>query len=140
LKDLRKNKYHKVNAVVKSSSDISINPIKEFVLPSPTVSETNYVAFGLASMEYFIELYNQFSENSNCDSIAATDRALGIPDQELIDWERENGSIQRLSVYSCIRNKFHHPNNTRNDRKFRMDYEAVEQATVFLRGKIANEA
>lgn len=136
LKDLRKNKYHKVNAVVKNDAGISINPINEFVLPSPTVSETNYVAFGLASMEYFIELYNQFAESKNVDSIAAIDRALGVPDDEMIQWEREDASIQKLSVYSCIRNKFFHPNNKKNDSKFKMDYAAVEEAIKFLREKL----
>lgn len=103
LKDLQKNKYHKINAIVRNNEAININPIDEFVLPMPTVSETNYVAFGLASMEYFIELYNQFGEANGQESIAGIDRAIGVPEAEKIDWVREDGSIQRLSKYSCIR-------------------------------------
>ena len=137
LKDLQRNKKHKINAVVRGGDQVSINPISKFVLPLPTVSETNYVAFDLASMEYFIELYNQFSENNECETVTATDKALGIPDAELIEWEREDAQKQSLSVYSCIRNKFHHPNNRKNDDKFKMDYDAIAEAIVFLRQKVS---
>jgi AAA15 family ATPase/GTPase len=137
LKDLQvSKKKHKTNALVRDGESVDVNPIKKFVLPSPTVSETNYVAFGLASMEYFIELYNQFSENNGCDNIADTDRALGVPATDLIEWERESGKKEMLSVYSCIRHKFHHPNNKKNDKKFKLDYKAVSDAIKFLRSKV----
>lgn len=136
LKDLQVTKKHKINALVREGVTVDINPIKKFVLPIPTASETNYVAFGLASMEYFIELYNQFSENNSCDTIADTDKALGVPAADLIEWERESGKKEKLSVYSCIRNKFHHPNNKKNDKKFKWDYDAVSDAIEFLRSKV----
>lgn len=136
LKDLQVTKKHKINALVREAETVDINPIKKFILPIPTASETNYVAFGLASMEYFIELYNQFSENKGCDTIADTDKALGVPAAELIEWERESGKKEKLSVYSCIRNKFHHPNNKKNDKKFKWDYDAVSDAIEFLRSKV----
>ncbi len=138
VKDLRKNNAHKVNAVVREDARISVNPIKKYVLPLPTVSETNYVAFNLASMEYFIELYNQFGENNGLDSVGAIDRAFAVADAELVEWEREDGQKQRLSVYSCIRNKFHHPNNQRNDSKFKMDYDSLAEAIDFLRRKVSS--
>ncbi len=138
LKDLQKNKHHKINAIIRNNEVISINPIEEFVLPMPTVSETNYVAFGLASMEYFIELYNQFGEANGQDSIAGIDRAIGVPDAEKIDWERENGDIQRLSKYSCIRNKFHHPANRRNDANIDISYAAIDEAIRFFRDKLSS--
>lgn len=137
LKDLQKNRKHITNAIVRDEEGITINPINKFVLPLPTVSETNYVAFGLASMEYFIELYNQFAENSGTETIADTDRALAVPDTEKVDWKHPDGHIQRLSVYSCIRNKFHHPNNKQNDGKFGMGYENISSAIEFLRQKIS---
>src|SRR5690606_34065698 len=110
-----------------------------FVLPIPTVSETNYVAFGLASMEYFIELYNQFGEDNECDTVTSIDKALDIPDSEKIEWEKENGQKQKLSVYSCVRNKFHHPTNKKNDEKFEMSYESIAESIVFLRNKLSNK-
>ncbi|MGD8373545.1 MAG: AAA family ATPase [Candidatus Woesebacteria bacterium] len=139
LKDLQKNKHHKINALVREGDGITINPIEKFVLPMPTVSETNYVAFGLASMEYFIELYNHFGEINEQDSVAGIDQAIGAPDDEKIDWQREDGSTQRLSKYSCIRNKFHHPANRRNDSIIDISYSAVDEAIQFLREKIQNE-
>jgi AAA15 family ATPase/GTPase len=137
LKDLQKNSHHKTNALVRSGDTVTINPINKFVLPLPTVSETNYVAFGLASMEYYIELYNQFGEMNSCETVAAIDRAFNLPATELIAWERENGVIQNLSKYSCIRNKFHHPNNRLNDDKFSYDYDAISGAIDYLRQRIA---
>lgn len=136
LKDLQKNNKHKINALVREGSSIAINPIEKFVLPIPTVSETNYVAFGLSTIEYFIELYNHFSEIKNCNGIADTDRELGVATADLIDWERDDGSSQQLSVYSCMRNKFHHPNNRLNDSKFDRSYESLAVAIEFLREKI----
>lgn len=138
LKDLQKNKHHKINAIVRNDEVITINPIDKFVLPMPTVSETNYVAFGLASMEYFIELYNQFGEANGQDSIAGIDRAIGVPDAEKIDWERENGDVERLSKYSCIRNKFHHPANRRNDANIDISYTAIDEAIRFFRDKLSS--
>lgn len=137
LKDMQKNKYHKINAIVRDEEEIKVNPLEKFVLPLPTVSETNYVAFNLASMEYFIELYNQFGEMNEVSSVAEIDPLLGIPKSELIEWVRDDGSTQTLSVYSCIRNKFHHPTNRLNDAKFSMDYDSVAEAIDFLRSKIA---
>lgn len=139
LKDLQKCQYHKVNAIVRNGQEIQINPIEDFVLPIPTVSETNYVAFGLASMEYFIELYNQFGEDNECDTVTSIDKALDIPDSEKIEWEKENGQKQKLSVYSCVRNKFHHPTNKKNDEKFEMSYESIAASIVFLRNKLSNK-
>jgi energy-coupling factor transporter ATP-binding protein EcfA2 len=138
LKDLQKNKHHKINAILRDGDEIRINPIEKFVLPMPTVSETNYVAFGLASMEYFIELYNQFGEKNGQDSIAGINRAIGVPEAEKVDWIREDGSIQRLSKYSCIRNKFHHPANRRNDANIDISYEAIDEATRFFRQNISS--
>lgn len=136
LKDLQKSTHHKTNALVNEGTGVTINPIDEFVLPSPTISETNYVAFGLVSMEYFIELYNQLGEQNGVTSVADIDRLLRDSSTPLIDWERDNGSIQQLTVYSCIRNKFHHPGNTLNDAKFVMDYDAIADAVLQLRQKI----
>lgn len=136
LKDLQKNTKHKINAIVREGSSTVINPIDKFVLPVPTVSETNYVAFGLSTIEYFIELYNHFSEIKNCNGIADTDRELGIAAADLVEWERDDGSSQQLSVYSCMRNKFHHPNNRLNDSKFDRSYESLAVAIEFLRQKI----
>lgn len=137
LKDMQRNRKHKTNVLIRDTDGITINPINKFVLPIPTVSETNFVAFNLASMEYFIELYNQFAENSGTETIAATDRALAVPEAEKVDWEHADGHTQRLSVYSCIRNKFHHPNNRRNDGKFEMDYKDIAAAIEYLRQKVS---
>jgi hypothetical protein len=109
------------------------------VLPSPTISETNYVAFDLASMEYFIELYNHFGELHGVMMPGAVDPFLREYGDILIDWERDDGQVQQLTRHSCIRNKFHHPSNRLNDGKFDCDYEAVAKATEELREKIKRD-
>lgn len=139
LKDLKLNNYRKINAVIRHDDEITINPIGEFVLPSPTISETNFVAFDLASMEYFIEIYNHFGELHDAMMPSAVDPFLREEDDHLIDWERDDGQVQQLTKYSCIRNKFHHPTNTLNDAKFDLDYDAVYQATIEIREKIRRD-
>jgi AAA15 family ATPase/GTPase len=136
LKDLQVNSKRKINVILREENSIIVNPIDKFLLPLPTISETNYVAFNLASMEYFIELYNQIGETNGVSSIAAIDRLLRDGSTALIDWDRDDGPTQQLTKYSCIRNKFHHPSNSLNDSKFSFDYEAVSEAIVFLRSKL----
>lgn len=136
LKDLQKSRACKINAIVRQNNSITVNPLNRFVLPLPTVGETNYVAFNLASMEYFIELYNQVGETNGVSSIARIDMLLRDSSSQIIDWERDDGSIQQLTKYSCIRNKFHHPSNRLNDSKFSFDYEALTEAIEYLRTKL----
>lgn len=137
LKDVQSNNNRKINALVRDDETFAINPIGEFVLPLPTISETNFVAFDLASMEYFIELYNHFGELHGVMMPSAVDPFLRAEGETLIDWERDDGQSQQLTKYSCIRNKFHHPTNTMNDAKFAFDYDSVHQATLELREKIS---
>lgn len=134
LKDLQKNKNHKINVLVREGGAITVNPIEQYVLSMPTISETNYVAFNLASMEYFIELYNCYGELNGVSDVKDIDRFLasgGIPTRE---WKRDNGSVQRLTIISCVRNKFHHPINMLNDLD--LSYEAVANHIETLRSKI----
>lgn len=137
LKDLQKNKKHRINVLVREDTNITVNPIKEFVLPMPTISETNFVAFNLASMEYFIELYNQFGELMGASSVAAIDRHLTADGTPTIVWTKDDGTTQNLTVISCVRNKFHHPFNTANDRNVDMSYEAILGYIETLRSKIS---
>lgn len=136
LKDLQKNKRHKINVLVRDGSDITVNPIKEFVLPMPTISETNFVAFNLASMEYFNELYNHFGELNHVSSVADIDRLLVADGIATIAWNRDDGTTQNLTMISCVRNKFHHPSNTLNDRLIDMSYDGILSYIETLRAKI----
>jgi predicted ATP-binding protein involved in virulence len=136
LKDLQKNKQHKINVLVRNDDGITVNPIQEYVLSMPTISETNFVAFNLASMEYFIELYNRFGELNNVSSVAAIDRFLAADGTPTLTWERDDAPNQNLTMISCVRNKFHHPINTQNDTRLDMSYEAVLGYIETLRSKI----
>ena len=134
LKDLQKNKSHRINVLVRENEVITVNPIEQYVLSMPTISETNYVAFNLASMEYFIELYNCYGELNGVSDVKDIDRFLvsdGLPTRE---WKRDNGSVQQLTLISCVRNKFHHPINTLNDLD--LSYDAVANHIETLRSKI----
>ncbi len=136
LKDLQTNKKCKINVIVRNDQKIEINPLEQFVLPSTTVSETNFVAFNLASMEYFIELYNYLGEKHNKSTCADIDKLLGLEDIDLIEWKREDGTVQKLSKYSCMRNKFHHPSNILNDTVVTITYKEILNAVIFLRKKL----
>lgn len=140
LKDLQKCKHHKVNVLVRDGARIKVNPVQEYVLSMPTISETNFVAFNLASMEYFIELYNRFGELNNVSSVAAIDRHLATSGETLHTWMRDDGSNQQLTMVSCVRNKFHHPINTQNDSALNlaenMNYDSILAYTEALRTKI----
>jgi len=137
LKDLQKNKKHLVNVLVRDGAAIAVNPIKKFVLPMPTISETNFVAFNLASMEYFIELYNHYGELNKVSSVTAIDRFLAADGTPTILWERDDAPNQNLTMISCVRNKFHHPTNALNDSRIDMTYEAILGYIETLRTKIA---
>lgn len=138
LKDLQKNKHHKINVLVRDGTKITVNPVQKYVLPMPTISETNYVAFNLASMEYFIELYNYLGELNNVSSVAAIDRLLAADGMSLLSWERDDGPPQSLTVISCTRNKFHHPANTHNDSRIDLRYDAILGYIETLRTKISS--
>ena len=137
LKDLQKNKHHKINALVRDGSEITVNPIREFVLPMPTISETNFVAFNLASVEYFIELYSRYGELNGVSSVAAIDRLLASDGTATITWQRDDAPDQSLTMISCVRNKFHHPTNTLNDSRIDVGYEAMLSYIETLRTKIS---
>lgn len=138
LKDLQKNKRHKINVLVRDGETISVNPVKEFVLSMPTISETNFVAFNLASMEYFIELYNHYGELNSVGTVADIDRLLAADGTPTISWNRDDGTSQSLTMISCVRNKFHHPSNTLNDRSINMHYEDILGYIETLRTKISS--
>lgn len=134
LKDLRLNKFFKINVLKKITNNIKINPIEKYVLPSPSIAETNYVAFNVDSMEYYNELYGHLMEITNSDNIPSLDRKIR-KGQTLVNWERGDGQSQELTIHSCIRNKFHHPENTLNDDKFSL-FKELHNSTKFLRNRI----
>jgi len=134
LKDFNQDKNHKVNVLKRDSDKVVVNPVEDYVLATASVNEVSYVALGMESAEYFMELYSYLSELLQKDSIGALD-ALIAKGEPLIEWERDDGSSQKLTAHSCLRNKIHHPYNTLNDSKFDIDLQ-LGRSIQFLRAKI----
>lgn len=87
------------------------------VLPTITSAETNYLAFGVASTDYHIELYGYLQAKSGNHRIDDCDRYITQQPQydrtkhERIDNSYQNHSYKTLPTY--IRNAIDHPDNPR---------------------------
>lgn len=104
----------------------SKNIIAPTVLPTITSAETNYLAFGIISVDYHIELYGYLqakTENftvKSCDDYIAAQIALFNPElHEKVDsFTRPGGGITEYrTLPTFIRNAIDHPGPTRNYTK-----------------------
>lgn len=146
IKQLSSNEFVKIETLKLDNSICKISEIDERVLPSISSNEINYIAFGLVTNEYHNELYSQLhelfindgteEERAGRSSIAAFDLFLG--DTQL-DWKRlsKRGTqvVEKLTIHSCIRNKFHHPDNHLNDSNID-GVENLKTSIEFMREKI----
>lgn len=86
------------------------------VLPSVTAAETNYLAFGIPSIDYHIELYGYLQTKTechrieDCDSYIASQPQYDAAKHERIDSYRSS-NYQTLPTY--IRNAIDHPDSGR---------------------------
>lgn len=87
------------------------------VLPSVTAAETNYLAFGVPSIDYHIELYGYLQTKTGNHSIEGCDRYISQQPQynsiqhEKIDNSHPGHSYITLPTY--IRNAIDHPDSGR---------------------------
>lgn len=139
LKSFAQNSHHKLNVLVDDSGMIKINPADKYVLPTPSVNESAYVALGVDGVEYFNELYSYLMDLKGKTNIASFDAEIANG-QRMIAWHNNsNGRTENLSVHSCIRHKIHHPDNTTNDTALNFDVE-LPSSIQFLRQQIINHA
>jgi AAA15 family ATPase/GTPase len=142
VKQISVNKAHKTVVMSDSEEQPTKEPPKPFVLPLPTAAETNYVAFGMATLEYHNELYGHVMEIREKYSVKFLDDTFEIDDTEKYGWNNPNAKKpQRLSIHSVIRNYFHHPEDAGKNKfctaKFIIDN--LDQSIEFLREKIAKK-
>ena len=87
------------------------------VLPSITAAETNYLAFGVPTIDYHIELYGFLQTKTGNHSIEACDRYIvrQIPTYDVAKHQRldsyKSSNYQTLPTY--IRNAIDHPDSGR---------------------------
>lgn len=114
--------------------------IEEAFLPRATPAEINYLAFNYSTLEYHNELYGQLSYLKNISSPSKLDKKLGVGEDEKLEWKRDNGCVEKLSIHSILRNSFHHKENQENDYctdEFIMNN--LQESIEFLRERIREE-
>lgn len=137
LKNFARNSHHKLNVLVDDASTITINPADKYVLPTPSVNESAYVALGVDGVEYFNELYSYLMDLKGKTNITSFDAEIA-GGQRIIAWHNNrNGRVENISIHSCIRHKIHHPENTTNDATLNFDAE-LPNSIQFLRQEIIN--
>lgn len=124
----------KVIILKNDSGRVVAHNVEECVLPKVQSSEVNYLAFGLASYDYFLALYCRVQELAQVcgkkNSIKGCDEF--IHEHELFDDSMfklddfVNGQFKTLPTY--IRNGLCHPNSARI-----VDDAEVERCIQFLR-------
>lgn len=93
------------------------------ILPTITSAETNYLAFGILSVDYHIELYGYLQNKTgnltvkSCDDYIATQTSFFTPSlhakaSSFTNQKGQTTNYQTLSTY--IRNLIDHPDSSRN--------------------------
>lgn len=124
----------KVIVLKESEGKVTAHDVEECVLPKILASEVNYLAFGLATYDYFLALYCRVQElaheNGKKDTLDGCDEF--IQGHDLFDDSMVKPDVFRRSHYNTlptyIRNALCHPNSTRI-----IEESDVERCIVFLR-------
>lgn len=124
----------KVIILKSENGTIVAHDVEESVLPRIQSSEVNYIAFGLATLDYFLALYCRVQELAHAhgkkDSIDGCDEFIkeqdGFDDTLLMADDFNKHHFDTLPTY--IRNGICHPNSKRV-----FDEKDVERCIVFLR-------
>lgn len=114
------------NGVIRARKNTAPN-----VLPSITAAETNYLAFGVPTIDYHIELYGFLQTKTGNHSIEACDKYIvrQIPTYDVAKHQRldsyKSSNYQTLPTY--IRNAIDHPGSGRKYTE-----EELEKSIKFL--------
>lgn len=102
------------------------------VLPSITLAETNYIAFGIISTDYHIQLYGYLQNKTgttssvkNCDNYILSQSSLYNP--SIHSKVSTHGSVTYQTLPTYIRNAIDHPSSTNN-----YTYEELKCSTELL--------
>jgi AAA15 family ATPase/GTPase len=90
-------------------------PMEERKLPYLSANETNYLAFGLATVEYHNELY-EYLKSMYGDSLRIKDfdREFFIQEKGEIKSSAWKGNPNEVSIHTFLRNQIHHPADNGN--------------------------
>jgi hypothetical protein len=146
MKQLCTNPLIKIETLKLDNLECKVYDIEKRALPSISSNEINYIAFDLATYEYHNELYGHLhelfindgveNERTNRSTIPVFD--LFLNDKQL-DWirlsKKGEQTTEKLTIHSCIRNKYHHPDNRYNDSTINFE-ENLQLSIEFLREKI----
>lgn len=101
-----------------------VRKVEKQILPSPSLNEINYLAFGDISEEFHNELYGYLQEkaidespnNSTEKDFDAWLQAKGCLQQKTWIRIKKDGtrSINNVTIQTYVRNHYHHPENTLN--------------------------
>lgn len=82
---------------------------------SPTWAEINHKAFQIESDGFHNELYGRLQELMGLKTITQFDNELKrLDSQPTLNWQRENGNVDSVTLHTYIRNSIHHPENNLN--------------------------
>ncbi len=124
VKQLMINEKVLVNCIKKKDDKINISKPENKVLPYISANEINYIAFGLATVEYHNELYGsvkekailEYEKNISEETFEKylTDRM--IPQDQTYIRLKKDGSTEKQTrtLPTKIRNMIHHPENKHN--------------------------
>ena len=102
----------------------TISPVEHNILPSPSLNEVNYLAFGDISEEYHNELYGYLQSKAVEDSPNNSggenfERWMqnngGVISKQWIKEQRDGSTVSvRVTKQTYIRHYYHHPENQHN--------------------------
>lgn len=126
-----------VHCLKKENDNVQIIEIKSRVLPYISANEINFIAFGLATIEYYNELYNELESNYwNDPNNSQTRRLQTTFDNQFFNvtkGEPTDSPFRNIpnsvTILTYIRNKIHHSNENGG---VPTEHE-LEQSTVKLR-------
>ncbi len=109
---LTKNSAGKIEVTNQSVQSVGLFPW------SPTISEVNYKAFGLYTIEFHNELYGYLQEREECWRIHEMETFLsGKGISKNLTWiKMPSNKTEDLTICSYVRNSIHHPENTANEQ------------------------
>jgi len=151
VKQLSANEFASFNVLKKTDNKVELAATAERALPTPSANEINYIAFNLSTFEYHNELYGHLhelyvdngeeEERGNRSTIDSFDKYLiSNFDCDAHTWKRprlKDGSVieESRTLHTCIRNKWHHPDNNLNNSDIDFD-KKLDSSISFLRNKI----
>ena len=103
---------------------------------SPTWGEINYYVFKVPTIDFHNELYGYLQNKTQKSKISEFDEYLKveakIQNTEQYQDDRSNKAPQNITICTYIRHQIHHPENTKNPKKYYEDPEKLKESIELL--------